>query len=116
MIKFLPRLSVGLALLGGVLFSMVLSGFGPFAARLSVGSIGGALVTAVVVSWLGAVFLQTRWLASLLFSSPLILGLLYAAQSQQWSRCLALFACLVVPFVVVGLCGSDRRKAHGHGA
>jgi hypothetical protein len=98
------------------MFSMVLSGYGPFAARLSAGSITGAVVAALTVSWLGAVLLQTRWLASLLFSSPLILALLFTSLSQQWGRCIALLACIVVSFAVVGLLGFDRRKSHGHGA
>jgi amino acid permease len=112
MIKFVPMLSVGLAVFLGCLFSMMLGGFGPCAASLSAKSIGGALVAAFIVSWLGAVFLQTRWLAALLFSSPLFLALPFAAQSQQWGRCIALFACMVVPFAVVALFGFDRRKTH----
>ena len=95
---------------------MILSGFGPWGARLSVGSIGGALVVAVIISWLGAVLLQARWLAALLFSLPMALGILFAALSQQWGRCIAMFACLVVPFAAVGLFRFDRRKIHDRAA
>jgi len=116
MIKCLPILSIGLALFLGGLFSMMLGGFGPCAAQLSVRSIGGALVAAFIVSWLGAVFLQSRWLVALLFSSPLFLALPFAALSQQWGRGIALFACMMVPFAVVGLFGFDRRKIHARGA
>jgi hypothetical protein len=103
-----------LALFLGSLFGMMLSGIGPFAARLSVGSIGGALAAGVIVSWLGAVFLQTRWLAALLFSVPMAMVILFPAMSYQWWRCFALFACIVVPFAVVGLFRFDHRKGHGH--
>ena len=109
-------LSASLALLLGGIFGMTLSGFGPCAARLSVGSIGGALVAAVIISWLGAVLLQARWLAALLFSLPMALGIMFAALSQHWGRCIAMVACIVVPFAVVGLFRVDRRKIHDHPA
>jgi hypothetical protein len=110
MTKVLPMMSVGLALFLGALFSLMLGGFGPGAARLSVGTVSGALVGAFVVSWVGAVFLETRWLASLLFSVPLLLAMSVPALSHQWGRCLAMFACVVVSFLVVALFGRDRRR------
>ena len=116
MIKHIPTYSVVLALLVGSIFSVMLSGFGPLAAELSAGSIGGALVAALIVSWLGAVFLQARWLAPVLFSSPFAVGLLFAVLSRHWGRCIALFACIVVPFVVVGFLGIDRRRIANRGA
>ena len=100
----------------GSMFGTMLSGIGPCAARLSVASIGGALAAGIIVSWLGAVFLQTRWLAALLFSLPMALVVLFPALSHQWWRCLALFACIVVPFAVVGLFGFGHRKVHRHAA
>jgi hypothetical protein len=109
-------ISAGLALFLGGIFGMALSGFGPCAARLSVASIGGALVAAVIISWLGAVLLRARWLAALLFSLPMAVGILFAALAQHWGRCIAMFACIVVPFAVVGLFRADRRKTHDHPA
>jgi hypothetical protein len=108
--------TAGLALFLGGLFAMMLSGFGPLAARLSVGSVGGALLAAVVVSWLGGALLQRRWLAAILFAVPMAVGLSLAAISQQWWRCLVLSACIAVPFVVVGQLRFDRRKFHHRGA
>jgi uncharacterized membrane protein len=116
MTRILPKVSAGLALLLGSLFGMMLAGVGPCAARLSVGSIGGALAAGIIVSWLGAVFLQTRWLAALLFSLPMALVVLVPAISYQWWRCFALLACIVVPFAVVGLFRFDHRKVHGNAA
>ena len=116
MTRILPNVSVGLALLSGSIFGMMLGGVGPCAARLSAASIGGALAAGIIVSWLGAVFLQTRWLAALLFSLPMALVVLFPALSHQWWRCLALFACIVVPFAVVGVFRFDQRKVHGHAA
>jgi hypothetical protein len=116
MTRILPKVSVGLALLLGSLFGMMLGGVGPCAARLSVGSIGGALAAGIIVSWLGAVFLQTRWLAALLFSLPMALVVLVPAMSYQWWRCFALLACIVVPFALVGLLRFDHRKIHGNAA
>jgi hypothetical protein len=110
MTKILSVLSAGLALLLGGIFGTMLSGFGPFAAQLSVASIGGALVAALITAWLGAVLLKTRWLASLLFSAPFVVGLLFAALSQQWGRCLAMLPCVAVSFTVVGLFTADGRK------
>jgi len=97
-------------------FGMMLSGVGIYAARLSLGSVGGALVAAISISWLGAVVLQTRWLAAILFSVPMALSLLFAARSHQWWRCLAAFACIAVPFAMVGLFRFDDRKHHSHAA
>jgi hypothetical protein len=116
MARILPNLSVGLALFLGSMFGMMLGGVGPCAARLSIGSIGGALAAGIIVSWLGAVFLKTRWLAALLFSLPMGLVILPPAMSFQWWRCFALFACIVVPFAVVGLFRFDHRKVHGNAA
>jgi hypothetical protein len=62
------------------------------------------------------VLLQARWLAALLFSLPMALGILFAGLSQQWGRCLAMAACIVVPFAVVGLFRFDRGKIHDHAA
>jgi hypothetical protein len=114
MSKIFAILVASLALFLGGVFGMMLSGFGIFAARLSVGSVGGALVAAIVISWLGAVVLQIRWLAAILFSSPMALGILFTAGSHQGWRCLALFACIVVPFAMVGLFRFDDRKQHSH--
>ena len=114
MTKILAILTAGLALFLGGVFGMMLSGFGIFAARLSVGSVGGALAAAIVISWLGAVVLQTRWLAAILFSFPMSLGILFAASSREWSRCVAVLACIVVPFAMVGLFRFDDRKHHRH--
>ena len=116
MIRFLPNVAAGLALVLGGIFGMMLGDVGPCAARLSVGSIGGALAAGIIVSWLGAVFLQTRWLAALLFSLPMALVVLVPAISYQWWRCFALLACIVVPFAVVGLFRFDHRKVHGNAA
>jgi len=109
-------LVASLALFLGGAFGMMLSGFGIFAARLSVGSVGGALVAAIIISWLGAVVLQTRWLAAILFSSPMALGILFAARSHQGWRCLAVFAGFVVPFAMAGLFRFDDRKHQSHAA
>jgi hypothetical protein len=116
MTKFFALLTGGLALFLGGVFGMMLSGFGIYAARLSVGSVGGAFVAAIIISWLGAVVLQTRWLAAILFSLPMALGILFAASSHQWWRCLAAFACIAVPFAMVGLFRFDDRKHHSHAA
>jgi len=83
MTRILPNVSVGLALLLGSLFGTMLSGIGPCAARLSAASIGGALAAGIIVSWLGAVFLQTRWLAALLYSLPMALVVMFPALSHQ---------------------------------
>jgi hypothetical protein len=103
-----------LALFLGGVFGVMLSGFGIHAARLSVGSVGGALVAAIIISWLGAVVLHTRWLAAILFSLPMALGILFAARSHQWWSCVAVFACIVVPFALAGLFRFDDRRHHSH--
>ena len=110
MIRIFAILSAGLAVVLGGLFAMVLGGFGPCAAGLSVGSIGGALVAGVIVSWLGAVLLQTRWLAALLFALPMTLGFLAAALSHQGWRCVAVLGSILLPFAAVGMFRVDHRK------
>ena len=112
MTKFPAILVGGLALVFGGIFGMMLSGYGICAARLSVSSVGGALVAAVVLSWLGAVALRTRWLAAILFSLPMVLGFLLAAAAQRWGRCGAIFPCIVASFAVVAMFRVDHRK-HG---
>jgi hypothetical protein len=115
MTHILAIFTAGLALFLGGVFGMMLSGFGIYAARLSVGSVGGAFVAAILISWLGAVVLPTRWLGAILFSAPMALGILFAASSHQWWRCLAVFACIAVPFALAGLFRFDDRK-HRHAA
>jgi hypothetical protein len=115
MIKHIPIVSVCLALLAGIFVSMMLGGIGPWAAELSVRSIGGAIAAAIVVSWIGAVFIQTRWLPPMLFSLALALGLFAACLSRHWGRCIALIACIVVSFLVVAFFGFDRRKIENRG-
>jgi hypothetical protein len=104
----------GLALLAGGLFSMMLGGFGFCAARLSVSSVGGAFVAAVSISWIGAVALRTRWLATILFSLPMALGFLVAAAGQRWWRCAAIFPCIAASIAVVAKFRFDHRKHDGH--
>jgi len=108
----LAILAAALAVFLGGLFAMMLSGFGPVAAALSVGSVGGGLLAAVIISWLGGVLLHKRWLAAFLFSVPMAFGIAFAAMTHQWWRCLALAACIVAPFVVVGQLSFDRRMPH----
>ena len=105
-----PILVVVLALFSGGLFAVLLTGFGGFVDNLSVLSVAGGFLAAIIISWLGAVLLQTRWLAAILFSVPMAVGISFAAMSHQWWRCVILFACAVVPFVVIGLLQFDRRK------
>ena len=105
-----PILAVVLALFCGALFAVLLSGFGGYASRLSVLSMGGGFLAAIIISWLGAVLLQTRWLAAILFSLPLAVGISFAAMSHQWWRCVIVFACAVVPFALVGLFRFDHRN------
>jgi hypothetical protein len=101
MTKIFAILAAGLALFLGSLFGMMLGGFGICAARLSVVSVGGTLLAALIISWLGAVTLRRRWLAAILFSIPMALGFLFAAMSHDWGRCGVVFACIVVSFAVV---------------
>jgi hypothetical protein len=115
MSKLIPVVSGCLALVAGIVVSMMLGGIGPWSAELSVWSIGGAIAAAIVVSWIGAVFIQTRWLPPLLFSSALALGLLAAGLARHWGRCIALLACIVVSFLVVAFLGFDRRKIEDRG-
>lgn len=105
-----PILAVVLALFLGGLFAVLLSGFGGYASRLSVLSVAGGFLAAIIISWLGAVLLQTRWLAAVLFSVPMAVGISFAAMSHQWWRCVIVFACAVVPFALVGLFQFDHRK------
>ena len=115
MTKFCAILVGGFALLFGGIFSMMLGDYGMCAARLSVASVGGAFVAAVIISWLGAVALRTRWLTAVLFSLPMVLGFLVAAAAQRWWRCAAIFPCIAVSFVVVAMFRFDHRK-HDHAA
>ena len=109
--KYLSIVLGGLALFLSALFAMRLGGMGPLGARLSVGSLGGAVAAGVAVAWLGGALLQTRWLAAILFSLPMALFLVLACISQQWWRGVALLACMVLPFVVVGRLRFDRRQS-----
>ena len=111
MTKYLPIVVGGLALFLSALFAMRLGGMGPLGARLSVRSLGGAVAAGVAVAWLGVALLQTRWLAAILFSLPMALFLVLACISQQWWRGVALLACMVLPFVVVGRLRFDRRQS-----
>lgn len=108
--KFVAIFVGGLALLLGGIFGMMLGGYGICAARLSVTSVGEALAAAVILSWLGAVALRTRWLAAILFSLPMALGFLFAAAAHRWGRCAAIFPCIVASFGVVAMFRVDRRK------
>jgi hypothetical protein len=108
--RFLPFGAAGLALVLGGIFAVSMSGLGE-ASRPALGLIVVALIAAVVISWLGAVLLQTRWLAAVLFSAPIAAGLPFAAISHQWSRCFALLACVILPFAVVGLFRFDHRRS-----
>jgi hypothetical protein len=100
----------GLAFFLGGLFSMMLGGFGFCAARLSVTSVGGGLVAAVSLAWVGAVALRTRWLTVILFSVPMALGFVLAAAAQRWGRCGAILACIVASITVVAMARFDHRK------
>jgi hypothetical protein len=110
MTKFFAILVGGLALVLGCIFGMMLSGYGICAARLSAASVGGALAVAVILSWLGAVALRTRWLTAVLFSLPMVLSFLFAAAAQRWGRCVAIFPCIVASFAVVAMLRVDHRK------
>ena len=98
-----------LALVLGGLFGMALSGFGFRTAHVSVLSVGGALVAAVVISWVSAVALQTPWLAAALFSVPMAVGVVFAAMSHHWWACAVLLVSILIPFVALALYQFDQR-------
>ena len=116
MAKFSAIFVGGLALVLGGIFGTMLGGYGLCAARLSVASVGGALVAAVAISWVGAVALRTRWLTATLFSLPMVLVFLFAAAAQRWGRCAAILPCIAVSFAVVAMFRFDHRKHDGHAA
>ncbi|MCI0744613.1 MAG: hypothetical protein L0Y58_04325 [Verrucomicrobia subdivision 3 bacterium] len=113
---FLGKLAGGFALLLGGVFGLLLSGFGVWAPHVSMGSVAGALVAGAAISWVGAVLLQTRWLAAALFSLPLALGVVFAAMSHRWWGCAGLLAAIAIPFVALGIYQFDQRKPHHNAA
>src|SRR5688500_1186487 len=70
-------------LLGGI-FAAPLSGFGMSTAHLSLITVTGALLAAILSSWIGAMVHRTASLAALLFSAPMAVGLVFAVISRQW--------------------------------
>ena len=96
-------------LLGGF-FAALLTGFGVSASHLSFITVTGALIAAVLSSWIGAVVLRTAPLAALLFSAPMAVGLVFAAISKQWWGCAVLSSCMLIPFAALALYRFDQRK------
>jgi len=96
-------------LLGGI-FAALLSGFGVSTSHLSFITVTGALIAAVLSSWIGAVVLRTAPLAALLFSAPMAVGLVFAAISRQWWGCAVLLSCMLIPFAALALYRFDQRK------
>ena len=96
-------------LLGGI-FGALLSGFGLSTSNLSFLTVTGALIAAVLSSWIGAVVLRTAPLAALLFSAPMTVGLVFAAISKQWWGCAVLLGCMLIPFAALALYRFDQRK------
>jgi hypothetical protein len=104
------KLAGGFIVLVGAIVGVLLSGFGIWTPHLSFITVGGALVAALIISWVGAVALQRAPLAALLFSIPIALAIGFAAIARQWSACIALLACMIIPFAALALYQFDQRK------
>ena len=109
--NLLPVLAVVLTLFLGGVFAVLLSGLGGYGDRLSVLTIGGGFIAAIVTSWLGAALLERRWVAAILFSLPLAVALTITAGAQQWWRCVTVLGCMAVSFAVVRQFQFDRRRS-----
>jgi hypothetical protein len=96
-------------LLGGI-FAALLSGFGMLTPHLSLLTVTGALLAAILSSWIGAVVLRTASLAALLFAGPMMVGLVFAVISRQWWGGAVLLACMFIPFAALALYRFDQRK------
>jgi len=96
--RIVGKFTGGFILLLGVVFGVLLSGFGVWTPHVSFITISGALIGAVVISWVGAVLLQTPPLAALLFSFPMVVGAVFAAFARQWWACAVLLVSMTIPF------------------
>jgi hypothetical protein len=99
----------GILLLGGI-FAALVSGFGMSTPHLSLITVTGALLAAILSSWIGAVVLRTASRAALLFSAPMAAGLVFAVISRQWWACATLLVCMFIPFAALTLYRFDQRK------
>jgi hypothetical protein len=111
-IRIVGKLTGGFILLLGFIFGALLSGFGVWTPHVSFITISGVLIAAVVISWVGAVLLQTPPLAALLFAFPMVVGAAFAAFASQWWACAALLASMIIPFAALALYQFDQRKSN----
>lgn len=104
------KLAGAFIVLLGVVVGVLLSGFGIWAPYVSFISVTGALASALLISWVGAVALQRAPLAALLFSVPLAVGIGFAAFARHWWASGVLVACMIIPFAALTLFRFDQRK------
>jgi hypothetical protein len=108
------KLAGGFIVLVGAIVGALLSGFGIWTPHLTFITVAGALIASIVVSWVGAVAPQRAPLAALLFSVPIVLAIGFAAVARQWWGCVALLACMIIPFAALALYQFDPRKPDSH--
>ena len=110
--RIVGKLTGGFILLLGFIFGALLSGFGVWTPHVSFITISGVLIAAVVISWVGAVLLQTPALAALLFSFPMVVGAIFAAFAHHWWASAVLLASMIIPFAALTLYQFDQRKSN----